>query len=59
MNAPGWDRVKQAFQDVLDRPPHERAACVREMCGDDRALREGVESLLATHKEARQFCGAA
>src|SRR5438093_363383 len=55
MNAPTWDRVKQVFQDVLDRPPHERAASMRELCGEDRALQAEVESLLATHAEAGSF----
>ena len=55
MNAPSWDRVKQIFQDVLDSPPHQRAARVRELCGEDRALQAEVDSLLASHKEAGSF----
>jgi serine/threonine protein kinase len=55
MNAPIWDRVKHVFQQALDRPPYERAAYVRELCGDDQALREEVDSLLATHEEAASF----
>src|SRR5438876_11565918 len=55
MNAPQWDRVKEVFQAALDRPPHERAAWVRERCGDDRALRAEVESLVATHTDAGAF----
>jgi len=55
MSAPTWDRVKQVFQQALDRRPHERAAYVRDVCGDDQALREEVESLLATQLEAASF----
>ncbi len=54
-NAPSWDRVKQVFQEALARPPHERAACLQQMCGEDRALRAEVESLLATHQQAGSF----
>jgi hypothetical protein len=55
MNAANWDRVKELFQAALDRPPHERAAYLRERCGDDRALQAEVESLLATHEQAEGF----
>jgi serine/threonine protein kinase/Tol biopolymer transport system component len=55
MNPPGWDRVKQVFQATLEREPHERAACLRELCGEDRALQAEVESLLATHQQAGSF----
>jgi serine/threonine protein kinase len=55
MNAPSRDRVKQVYRDVLDHPPDERGAYVRELCGEDRALQAEVESLLATHKEAGRF----
>ena len=26
MNAPSWERIKEVFQDALDRPPHDRAS---------------------------------
>jgi hypothetical protein len=55
MTGPRWNRVKEVFQAVLERPPHERAARVRELCGDDRALETEVESLLATHEDAGSF----
>lgn len=55
MNAPGWERVKALFQEALERPPHERAAYVRENCGNDSGLRREVESLLATHEAAARF----
>src|ERR1700730_11252219 len=55
MNAPTWDRVKQVFQEALDRPSHERAARVHELCGTDQTLLAEVESLLATHEQAGRF----
>ena len=51
MHAPNWDRVKQIFQDALERQPTDRARYVQEQCGADRALQAEVESLLATHQE--------
>src|SRR5262245_29862872 len=54
-SAPSWDRVKAVFQEVLDRPPEERGARLRELCGTDRVLQAEVESLLATHDDAGSF----
>jgi serine/threonine-protein kinase len=55
MSAPGWHRVKEIFQDLLDLAPDERAKRLREVCGDDRALQTEVESLLAAHARAGSF----
>jgi serine/threonine protein kinase len=55
MSAPGWHRVKEIFQDMLDLAPDERAKRLREVCGDDRALQTEVESLLAAHARAGSF----
>jgi serine/threonine protein kinase/Tol biopolymer transport system component len=55
MSAAPWDRVKKVFQEALARPPHERADCLQELCGEDRVLRAEVESLIATHEEAGSF----
>jgi serine/threonine protein kinase/Tol biopolymer transport system component len=55
VSAPNWGRTKEVFQDVLERPPQERAARLRELCGEDHALQAEVESLLATHEEAGSF----
>ena len=54
-NAANWDRVKQIFQDALERQPEERAQYVRQQCGADRELQAEVESLLATHQDAGSF----
>ena len=55
MASAGWDRVKQIFQAALDRPVEERAAFLREECGDDDALRQDVVSLLEARQQAGDF----
>ncbi len=55
MNMPSWDRVKEVFQEALERPSHERTVYLRQRCGDDAALRAEVESLLAARDEAGGF----
>jgi hypothetical protein len=50
-----WDRVKQILQSALDRTPEERAAFVREACGEDHHVRTEVESLLLAHQQAGGF----
>ena len=55
MTGHSWQQVKQLFQAALDREPPERAAYVREVCGDDTELAAEVESLLAAHDRAGSF----
>ena len=50
-----WSRVKAIVQAALDHEAPQRPAFLREACGDDRALRTEVESLLAAHAEAGSF----
>jgi hypothetical protein len=50
-----WNRVKQVFQDALERRADERGLFVRDACGDDRELQSEVESLLAAHAAAGGF----
>jgi eukaryotic-like serine/threonine-protein kinase len=52
---PPWGRVKHVFQDALERPPDERLARARDLCGDDGPLLAAVSSLLAAHQEAGSF----
>jgi eukaryotic-like serine/threonine-protein kinase len=47
--------AKEVFQDALDIPPAERAAWVRARCGNDEALWEKVEALLAAHADATRL----
>ena len=46
-----WPRVKELFEQALDRPEAERDAFLDELEGDDRELRDEVASLLAAHRE--------
>jgi tetratricopeptide (TPR) repeat protein len=50
-----WDQVRDVFHDVSSAPPEERAARLAAACAGDQALREEVESLLASHDEATEF----
>jgi serine/threonine protein kinase len=50
-----WSRVKEIFHAALTRVPDQRAAFLQDACGEDVALRDEVESLLAAHAEAGSF----
>jgi eukaryotic-like serine/threonine-protein kinase len=52
---PRWQRVRDVFQDAVVRPPDARTAFLEEACEGDAELRNEVESLLASHKEAGRF----
>ena len=47
MNDERWTIVDRLLGAALEREPQERAAYLREACGDDEALRREVESLVA------------
>src|SRR5687768_11859524 len=47
-----WQQLKQIFQSVLERKPAERSAFLNEACAGDPALRNEVESLIASHDQA-------
>lgn len=50
-----WEQVNRLFAAAVECAPDERAAFVKEACGDDESLRQELESLLASHDEARSF----
>jgi serine/threonine protein kinase len=50
-----WPRIKEIFHAALAHAPDARAAFLRDACGEDDALRQEVESLLAAHAEAGSF----
>ena len=50
-----WNRIKELFQAVIERPQSDRKAFLEDACGNDRALQREVESLLAAHAEAGSF----
>ena len=52
-----WDRVKHLFQAALDRRPDSRSLFLDGACGDDRQLRNEVDSLLLAHEAAGSFAG--
>jgi serine/threonine protein kinase len=54
-----WPRVKEIFQSALECAPDQRPAYLRDACGDDVALRNDVESLLAAHADAGSFAEGA
>src|ERR1035438_1972395 len=43
-----WQRVKEIFDQAVERDPASRLAYIRERCGDDEELRREAESLLAS-----------
>ena len=49
--SPGWKRVQEAFQAAQDLAPEARAAYLRRLEADDRALHAEVASLLAAHED--------
>ena len=54
-DGPQWNRVKELFQEALERPPQERMVWLRQRCDGDSALVAEVESLLVNHQEAGSF----
>ncbi len=50
-----WRRVEQICEAALERSGVDRAAFLRDACGDDEALRREVEQLLAQESDAEGF----
>jgi tetratricopeptide (TPR) repeat protein len=50
-----WPRVKELFHAALEREPSERGAFLHASCGNNAAVREQVERLLAAHDQAAGF----
>jgi serine/threonine protein kinase len=55
MSPERWQRVKEIFQEALERAPGERSAFLAGECGGDEALRREVESLIASHEKDGSF----
>ena len=53
-----WLKVERLFDEALARDPAERRAFLDESCGDDKALRREVESLLDHAGDAERFMNA-
>src|SRR5437016_2218817 len=49
------DREEAIFEALVRLPPEQRTAHLRQACGDDFQLREGIETLLQAHEQADGF----
>lgn len=50
-----WQQVKRLLESALERDPKDRAALLDEACKSDPSLRREVESLIASHEQARSL----
>ena len=50
MNSERWQRIKEIFNDALQREPSARDAFLAEACADDRDLRAEVDKLLGSYQ---------
>jgi serine/threonine protein kinase/Tol biopolymer transport system component len=48
-----WQQVERLYHAALTRGEHERAAFLRDACGDDPALRREIESLLTYDRDSQ------
>src|SRR5216684_939456 len=55
MDSDRWKQVDNLLQAVLEHPPGERDAFLREACAGDEALEREVRSLLTSQQEAGSF----
>ena len=55
MDSERWKQVDSLLQSVLERPPEEREAFLRQACSGDQALEREVRSLLTAQQEAEGF----
>jgi eukaryotic-like serine/threonine-protein kinase len=58
MEAERWKKIASIFQKALEHDETRRAAVIEDSCAGDESLRREVESLLAHHKNARDFIEA-
>ena len=47
-----WEKIKEVFGGALECNASERAAFLDQACGDDRSLRQEVESLIKAHESS-------
>ena len=50
-----YTRIQELFDAVVELPPDERTVALEKQCGDDAALRQEVEALLAADAETTSF----
>lgn len=50
-----WEKIKEIFNKVLEKPPAERSSAIAQLCAADASLGLEVESLLAGIEGAENF----
>ena len=55
MDSNRWKQVDNLLQAVLERPPAERDAFLRQACAGDEALEREVRSLVTSQQQAGSF----
>lgn len=50
-----WKQIDELFQAVIEQPPSERSAFLDAACGDDKALRDEIDSLISLQEQAESF----
>jgi serine/threonine protein kinase/tetratricopeptide (TPR) repeat protein len=58
MDAERWERIKELFEEALEREEPERSPFLNQACQNDLELRLEVESLLSGEKNAGDFLQA-
>jgi tetratricopeptide (TPR) repeat protein len=58
MGADDWAHVNDLVAETLERPPAERSAFIRSVCGADDRLRERADRLIALDQDAAAFFSA-
>ncbi len=53
-----WRKIEQLYHSALEREGSRRASFVEQACGEDQALRQEVESLLAQSQGTQSFLEA-
>jgi serine/threonine protein kinase/Tol biopolymer transport system component len=53
-----WERIKQIFDEALEKDADIRAEFLRKACEGDESLRSEVESMLARNSESQEFLGS-
>ena len=59
MNLKRRQQIEELFQSAIERPADEREAFLDQACAGDDPLRGEVESLIASHHQARDLIGFA
>jgi predicted ATPase/predicted Ser/Thr protein kinase len=55
VNPERWRQIEKIFQDVFEQESHERGRLLDVLCASDPSLREEVETLIKSHKDAGSF----